>query len=590
MKRLSLLSLLALLGLAGDALGYTPTAVPSNALLSGASTITYPGGLQRDTFGNGNGAPPMQFVPGTGPCSLNGGNGDGGSQVKSADGKCWLGVFPAKGGDPRQWGVKTDGTDSSAGMQAAVNWAAQGKELVLPPGVIAFGTGLVATVHQLTMLNISGAGVNNSFLEYSGASGTALTVNEPDSQNSASFHFRNFTLTSTHPGGANGFAINYTGSGAVKFTYPVINSFENVMIQGSDGPQMVNYFTTGISLSQVSWVNFLVGISGPQTAGPAGVGITAVATGAIPGIVYNILPGSNFWQLDAGLSIGTETQGYQISGTNFTGNNRGIYIPPGGTAVFQVAVANSQFGPCVIYCFDSETDPTTTASNIILTGNLFFAPNNAGHAAINLANARDFNITGNQFSYQPTPNVGDGIHIGQMPNIGGLIANNTFLAMKNAITLDSGSQNVMVGPNVHSADTCTGCNYLVNNGPNTNTGIDINFNYTPEFVSCGSGSATFSAASGTYNVTGNIVNIDISITIGTTSSCNNIAYSLPTLFNNVAVSTAGAGVDDTIASPITLRVDPTPGGGPAAGNMVTGLVTAGHIYLGHLTYKIVSPF
>lgn len=102
----------------GAAFGYTPAAMPTNTALQGAATITYPGGVTRDTFGNGNGATPLFYMPSNAACSLNAGAGDNGSQVKSADGKCWLAQFPPEGVDIRQFGVLTSG-DAGPPIRAA---------------------------------------------------------------------------------------------------------------------------------------------------------------------------------------------------------------------------------------------------------------------------------------------------------------------------------------------------------------------------------------------------------------------------------------------------------------------------------------
>ncbi len=71
----------------------TPQAA-DNAALMAANTTSYPSGIWRLDFSAGFGADPLFYRPSGSACSLNAGLGDNGSQVPSADGKCWLGVFP----------------------------------------------------------------------------------------------------------------------------------------------------------------------------------------------------------------------------------------------------------------------------------------------------------------------------------------------------------------------------------------------------------------------------------------------------------------------------------------------------------------
>src|SRR5260370_15209837 len=76
-----------------EAIGSNPVAVvhvPDNATLLGKSTLTYPTGVWRDGYASTSDGGLMLYFPGGSPCSLNSGNGDNGSEVKSADGKCWV--------------------------------------------------------------------------------------------------------------------------------------------------------------------------------------------------------------------------------------------------------------------------------------------------------------------------------------------------------------------------------------------------------------------------------------------------------------------------------------------------------------------
>lgn len=51
-------------------------------------------------------APTLLYIASSLPCSMNSGSGDGGAQVPSVDGKCWVATFPAEGADIREWGRK----------------------------------------------------------------------------------------------------------------------------------------------------------------------------------------------------------------------------------------------------------------------------------------------------------------------------------------------------------------------------------------------------------------------------------------------------------------------------------------------------
>lgn len=99
--------------------------VASNAALATAATTLYSSGLWRDDFSAGLGAPPLWYTPSGSACSLNAGNGDNGSQVKSAEGKCWLAAFPSSGIDPRQFGAVNNGTTpDDTPLAASVAYAA----------------------------------------------------------------------------------------------------------------------------------------------------------------------------------------------------------------------------------------------------------------------------------------------------------------------------------------------------------------------------------------------------------------------------------------------------------------------------------
>jgi hypothetical protein len=84
---------------------FAPAHIATKAALAATASTDYPNGVWRDDYSAGFGAPPLFYKPSNSACSLNAGAGDGGSQVQSADGKCWLAVFPAGPLDARWWGA-----------------------------------------------------------------------------------------------------------------------------------------------------------------------------------------------------------------------------------------------------------------------------------------------------------------------------------------------------------------------------------------------------------------------------------------------------------------------------------------------------
>jgi hypothetical protein len=87
---------------------------------------------------DGGAAHPLQFVASGRRCSLNSGEGDGVSEVQSADGKCWLGLFPAGGIDIRQFGCVLDGAfDCYPSIVGALALARKTASAVLIPNGVA---------------------------------------------------------------------------------------------------------------------------------------------------------------------------------------------------------------------------------------------------------------------------------------------------------------------------------------------------------------------------------------------------------------------------------------------------------------------
>jgi hypothetical protein len=150
-------------------LAYTPTAV-SNTALSAIASTAYPQ-VTRLGFAASGDSPPLVYTPSGSACSLNAGAGDGGSQVPSADGKCWIAQFSAPL-DPRYWGAKCDGaTDDTT---AITRWAASitANAHAVIPAVCVFKSALTfPSVNNVTidgggMLAYQGSNLTNNIVTF----------------------------------------------------------------------------------------------------------------------------------------------------------------------------------------------------------------------------------------------------------------------------------------------------------------------------------------------------------------------------------------------------------------------------------------
>jgi hypothetical protein len=137
---------------AGSALSIAANNTALSALASTASAQ-----VLRLGYANQGDAPPQIYNSSNSACSLFSGTGDGGSQVTSSDGKCWLAVWPSTGADSREFGAvdMTGATDESTPWQNAINaLSGTGNALNMPPGKNKIATPL--DCHNKVGLTING--------------------------------------------------------------------------------------------------------------------------------------------------------------------------------------------------------------------------------------------------------------------------------------------------------------------------------------------------------------------------------------------------------------------------------------------------
>ena len=136
-----------------------------------ASAMVYRAGFY--AAGDGGAA---YYIFSSSPCSLNGGNGDNGSQVKSGA-NCWLANFAASPTDVRVWGAKCDGvTDDHAALQAAFS---AGTPLLSWPNKVCYSASSLTLSGGISVVGQDpspGAASDNAAAPYTLLHGSAATV------------------------------------------------------------------------------------------------------------------------------------------------------------------------------------------------------------------------------------------------------------------------------------------------------------------------------------------------------------------------------------------------------------------------------
>lgn len=358
--------------------------VATNAALQ-LQPSTFAPAVMRVDYAAGLGAPAVVYTSSNSACSLNAGAGDNGTQVKSADNKCWLLQIPTGGVDLREWGCPTDNvTDCTTAWQNATTWAASapGNRLILPQGTVFVATGATVTLPANGSMIVEGAGRDVSNIRF-GAGVTGLTVNVNSFKQS--FSFRRFSCLAA--GAGTGICINIVDSGPQG--QGAQNDVTSVTFRGSDGYFGTNCWAVGFQVNYFSNINFIdddfIGCSVNT-----GIGINLAGLNTISGVVYNIT-NSNFEGLVKGLVYGDHIQGVTVTNSNFTQDTNGIYVNAGVTVVDQLTVTGGQFGIVTFGINEQSGVPNTSISGALFN---ITAANSTG---IYLGGAFICSITGNNF-------------------------------------------------------------------------------------------------------------------------------------------------------------------------------------------------
>src|SRR5215467_7040773 len=239
--------------------------------------------------------------------------------------------------NPVLYGADPSGVaDSSAAFNNALAaLPAAGGLIYFPPGKFKFNSQISYTLlGTLQSVVIEGSGIDSTILTWP-STGGGMQFNLSSAQHTV--HCRNLTLTTSQAAG--GTALGISNSSSLG-NFPGCE-ISNVTICGEDRTALSNYWTTALSLSEVSGTNIdSVTVFG-NAAGTLGTGINIIGGGGAS-IVTNIQR-SSFFNVGTGISIGANAQGITIEGCNFTNGTTGISGAASVSGQTQLYVAGSQF-------------------------------------------------------------------------------------------------------------------------------------------------------------------------------------------------------------------------------------------------------
>lgn len=348
-------------------------------------------------------------------------------------------------------GVVSNNAAFTSALGAASNLS-NNKCIYFPPGQYAFasqaGFTFTAGYQSVTLV---GAGQDATQLYWSSGAGLLFSYNT----GTDSVHIKDMALTTGSINAGSGIIL---ANSFASSSSAALNTIQNVTIRDVNGYFGPNYFTNAILIQGISQVNMDgLNIAGPSGS-PAGIGVnlTTTSSSVVP-IIFNI-SNSGFYNLNIGLNYGQYVQGVQVINSNFTNDNKGIFVDTGLAGMDQLTVSNNQFNA---FTNGFNIYALSAVPNVNISNNTFLINNNS--SGVNLQATSTTTITGNTFE----PNTGSPSNVfGVILNgkvIGAsMISGNNFFNLTGGVTLQSGSGNVNVQSNVY--------NSCVTNTSNAGTG------------------------------------------------------------------------------------------------------------------------
>lgn len=347
-------------------------------------------------------------------------------------------------------------------------------------GVYFFSSDITSTLLAVnSSITIGGLGADVTHLNFNGSSGGIALTETVCSQ---SFHIRNLSINSRTAAGGIGVNATQNAASCQSPNYNAQSDITQVTFRGADGATGVDYWTTNVSLNNISEINFNGDLFRGSNAG-LGNGLFLDGAGNTQYTTLVNLDSTTFLNEAQGLVYGSYVQGVNVDKCNFNGGAVGIVV--GGSEVgtlAQLLLTNSQFNTT-----QTQISINTALFNLQAANNNFFIPANFSGINIAAGVSVPFQLMNNWFDGQGlTGNFG--VAVGGEVVAGGLMQGNIFYTLSSGINLETGSQNISVQGNQFLSTTTP----IINNG--TGNKIINNPGYNP----VGAAAITTSASPFTY--------------------------------------------------------------------------------------------
>jgi parallel beta-helix repeat protein len=359
--------------------------------------------------------------------------------------------------------AKGDGTtDDTAHIQTCFNdavAASPGGSVHIPCGQYYLTGSISVTVASGAALSVHGEGSDCAVLYF--YSGSGLVINYGNQFSSVTLE--DFSVTT---GTASTSTVGVKLALATSVSNPAVsarNSIKNVTLRGGDGYVASDYWGTGISIANVSNVNFYgVFVASNSSNNGNGVALQGLPSSSTYGVSYNFAH-CTFQNVNYGIQYLSYVQGVTVNQSNFTFGTYGIYVPASQAGgLDQLAVSNSQFNMAVgVY-------ELTIVEATSLANNLFLIETNGVGASVKSGSVT---VTGNSFDGYTGSSNNTGINVtAQFGSVAGnafwdlgegvnasssvcMITGNTFYSDATGVYLTSSSAGNNVQSNLYSGVT-----------------------------------------------------------------------------------------------------------------------------------------